>query len=175
MEGLMKLLDVILKAMGRNLQRKRQAFQAFGYTELFDQWRGKRSIHTVPMEMAERILALYQEKYFDCNVRLNYSWLKTGAIRSGLVARRMKRGLYRRTEPATADAGDDVAYRWQPASVVSGRSLLRSDPISGATGGTEKELMDNAVDRPHTRGCGKNSASDSLLDLDVFLIVVSFS
>ena len=57
----MKLQDVILKAMAkkiswieaaeiagmsvRNMQRKRQEY---GYTGLFDQRRGKRSIHRVP-------------------------------------------------------------------------------------------------------------------------------
>ena len=56
----MKLQDVILKAMAkkitwieaaeiagmsaRNMQRKRQAYQDYGYTGLFDQRRGKRSI-----------------------------------------------------------------------------------------------------------------------------------
>jgi len=41
----------------------------FDYTELFDQRRGKRSVHRVPLATAEKALALYQEKYFDLNVR----------------------------------------------------------------------------------------------------------
>jgi hypothetical protein len=70
MERMMKLQDVILKATEnkltwieaaeiagmsvRNMQRKRQAYQQYGYTGLFDQRRGKRSIHRIPMETAER-------------------------------------------------------------------------------------------------------------------------
>ena len=69
MERMMKLQDVILKAMAkkitwieaaeiagmsvRNMQRKRQAYQDYGYDGLFDQRRGKRSYHRVPMEIAE--------------------------------------------------------------------------------------------------------------------------
>src|SRR3954452_53886 len=80
-ERMMKLQDVILKAMAkklswleaaeiagmsvRNMQRKRQAYVEYGYTGLFDQRRGKRSIHRVPMETAERVLALYRDRYFD--------------------------------------------------------------------------------------------------------------
>jgi uncharacterized cupin superfamily protein len=68
MERMMKLQDVILKAMAkkiswieaaeiagmsvRNMQRQREAYQEHGYTGLFDQRRGKRSIHRVPMETA---------------------------------------------------------------------------------------------------------------------------
>lgn len=71
---MMKLQDVILKAMAkkvtwmeaaeiagmsvRNMQRKREAYQQHGYDGLFDQRRGKRSIHRVPMETAEKVLAL---------------------------------------------------------------------------------------------------------------------
>ena len=66
MQRMMKLQDVILKAMAkkrtwieaaeiagmsvRNMQRKRQAYIEHGYTGLFDQRRGKRRIHRVPME-----------------------------------------------------------------------------------------------------------------------------
>lgn len=73
----MKLQDMILKAIAkklswmeaaeiagmsmRNMQRKRPAYQEYGYTGLFDQRRGKRSIHRVPMETAERVLQRRQE------------------------------------------------------------------------------------------------------------------
>jgi hypothetical protein len=90
---MMKLQDVILKAMAkkltwiqaaeiagmsvRNMQRKRQAYQDYGYNGLFDRRRGKNSYHRVPMETAERVLALYQEKY----------------------PRKKKRGTHRRRRP----------------------------------------------------------------------------
>jgi hypothetical protein len=73
MERMMKLQDV-LKAMAKkiswidaaeiagmsvgNMQRKRQAYQEHGYMGLFDQRRGKRSIHRVPLETAEKVLEL---------------------------------------------------------------------------------------------------------------------
>ena len=53
----------------RNMQRMRQRYQEFGYTGLFDQRRGKRSIHRVPMETAERVLTLY--RYYDLIVILD--------------------------------------------------------------------------------------------------------
>ena len=121
----MKLQDVILKAMAkklswmeaaeiagmsvRNMQRKRQLYQKYGYTGLLDQRRGKRSIHRVPMETAERVLGLYQDTYFDLSVRhfheklreeqdirLSYSWVKQALQGAGLVGRRKKRGPHRR-------------------------------------------------------------------------------
>jgi hypothetical protein len=59
----------------------------------------------VPLEQAERVLALYQETYFDLSVRhfheklheehaieLSYTWVKQALPGAGLVARRKKRG-----------------------------------------------------------------------------------
>ena len=142
----MKLQDVILKAMAkkmtwieaaeiagmsvRNMQRKRQAYQEYGYSGLFDQRRGKRSIHRVPMETAEKVLALYQERYFDLNVRhfheklrdehgirLSYSWVKQALQGAGLVAKRNKRGPHRRRRPRRPMPGmllhiDGSKHRW---------------------------------------------------------------
>jgi len=142
----MKLQDVILKAMAksltwieaaeiagmsvRNLQRMRQRYQEHGYNGLFDQRRGKRSYHRVPMETAERVLALYREKYFDFNVRhfheklreqegvrLSYSWVKQALQGAGLVARKKKRGPHRRRRPRRPLPGmllhiDGSKHRW---------------------------------------------------------------
>jgi transposase len=96
----------------RNMQRMRQRYQQGGYTGLFDQRRGKRSIHRIPMETAERVLALYREQYFDFNVRhfheklreveglqLSYSWVKQALQGAGLVTRRQRRGPHRRRRP----------------------------------------------------------------------------
>ena len=142
----MKLQDVILKAMAkkiswieaaeiagmsvRNMQRKRQAYQEYGYTGLFDQRRGKRSIHRVPMETAEKVLALYRDKYPDFNVRhfheklaeqenihLSYSWVKQALQGAGLVAKRRRRGPHRRRRPRRPMPGmllhiDGSKHRW---------------------------------------------------------------
>jgi transposase len=143
---MMKLQDVILKAMAksltwieaaeiagmsvRNMQRMRQRYQEHGYNGLYDQRRGKRSYHRVPMETAERVLALYREKYFDFNVRhfheklreqegiqLSYSWVKQALQGAGLVARRKRRGPHRRRRPRRPLPGmllhiDGSKHRW---------------------------------------------------------------
>jgi transposase len=145
-ERMMKLQDVILKAMAkkitwmeaaeiagmsaRNMQRKRRAYQEHGYTGLFDQRRGKRSVHRVAMETAEKVLALYRDKYPDFNVRhfheklkgseniqLSYSWVKQALQGAGLVAKRRKRGPHRRRRPRRPMPGmllhiDGSKHRW---------------------------------------------------------------
>ena len=142
----MKLQDVILKAMAkkiswiqaaeiagmsvRNIQRKRADYQAYGYTGLFDQRRGKRSIHRVPMAIAEEVLALYQQRYFDLSVRhfheklqaeheivLSYSWVKQALQGAGLVKKRAKRGSHRRRRERKPMTGmmlhiDGSKHRW---------------------------------------------------------------
>ena len=142
----MKLQDVILKAMARslswieaaeiagmsvrNMQRMRQRYQEYGYNGLFDQRRGKRSIHRIPMATAERVLALYRDQYFDLNVRhfheklrevegirLSYSWVKQALQGAGLVARNKKRGPHRRRRPRRPLPGmllhiDGSKHRW---------------------------------------------------------------
>jgi len=142
----MKLQDVILKAMARkltwieaaeiagmsvrNMQRLRARYQEHGYSGLFDQRRGRRSMHRVPMETAEKVLALYQERYFDLSVRhfheklrdeheigLSYSWVKQALQGAGLVARRKRRGPHRRRRPRRPMPGmllhiDGSKHRW---------------------------------------------------------------
>jgi len=142
----MKLQDVILKAMARKLtwieaaeiagmsvrsmQRKRQAYVDHGYNGLFDKRRGKISYHRVPMATAERVLALYRDKYPDFNVRhfqeklkeveniqLSYSWVKQALQGAGLVVRKKKRGPHRRRRPRRPLPGmllhiDGSKHRW---------------------------------------------------------------
>jgi transposase len=125
---MMKLQDVILKAMARKIswmeaaeiagvtdrtmRRIRDRYQEFGYTGLFDQRRGKRSIHRIPMQTAEEVLRLYREVYFDLNMRhfheklsqqhgivLSYTWVQKALQGAGLVAKRHKRGPHRRRRP----------------------------------------------------------------------------
>jgi len=146
MERMMKLQDVILKAMAkkltwieaagiagmsvRNMQRKRQAYIDYGYNGLADHRRGKLSYHRIPMATAEKVLALYQERYFDLNVRhfheklrqehqieISYSWVKQALQGAGLVARRKRRGPHRRRRERRPLAGmllhiDGSRHRW---------------------------------------------------------------
>ncbi len=142
----MKLQDVILKAMAkkiswleaaeiagvcdRTMRRMRDRYQEFGYTGLFDQRRGKRSIHRIPMETAEEVLRLYREVYFDLNMRhfheklrdehqieLSYTWVQQALQGAGLVAKRRKRGPHRRRRPRRPLPGmllhiDGSKHRW---------------------------------------------------------------
>jgi transposase len=146
LERMMKLQDVILKAMAkkitwmeaaeiagvtdRTMRRIKQRYQEFGYNGLFDQRRGKRSVHRVPLETAEKVLALYQEKYFDLNVRhfqeklreeeqieLSYTWLYQALLGAGLVQKRRKRAPHRRRRERRALPGmllhiDGSKHRW---------------------------------------------------------------
>jgi len=142
----MKLQDVILKAMAkkitwieaaeiagvtdRTMRRIRQRYQEFGYNGLFDQRCGKRSVHRVPLETAEKMLALYQEKYFDLNVRhfceklrdehdirLSYSWVYQALVGADLVQKRKKRAPHRRRRARRPLPGmllhiDGSKHRW---------------------------------------------------------------
>ena len=145
-ERMMKLQDVILKAMAkklswieaaeiagmsvRNMQRLRERYKEHGYNGLFDQRRGKRSYHRVAVETAEKVLALYRDKYPDFNVRhfheklqeeegiqLSYSWVKQALQGAGLVVKRRKRGPHRRRRPRRPMPGmllhiDGSKHRW---------------------------------------------------------------
>jgi transposase len=146
LERMMKLQDVILKAIAkkitwmeaaeiagvtdRTMRRIKQRYQDFGYNGLFDQRRGKRSVHRVPLETAEKVLALYQEKYFDLNVRhfqeklreeehieLSYTWIYQALLGAGLVQKRRKRAPHRRRRQRRPLPGmllhiDGSKHRW---------------------------------------------------------------
>ena len=142
----MKLQDVILKAIAkritwmaaaeiagvsdRTMRRIKQRYEEFGYDGLFDQRRGKRSIHRIPLEIAEQVLSLYQEKYFDFSVvhfheklrkehklQVSYSWVKQALQGAGFVKKRSKRGPHRRRRPRRPLPGmllhiDGSKHRW---------------------------------------------------------------
>jgi transposase InsO family protein len=143
---MMKVQDVILKAMAkkitwleaaeiigvcdRTMRRMRKQYEEFGYNGLFDQRRRKRIYLRVPMETAERVLALYRDTYFDLSVRhfheklreehaieISYTWVKQALQGAGLVARRKKRGSHRRRRPRRPMPGmllhiDGSKHRW---------------------------------------------------------------
>jgi transposase len=143
---MMKLQDVILKALAkritwleaaeiigvcdRTMRRMCERYQEFGYDGLFDQRHRKRTTLRVPLETAERVLALYQETYFDLSVRhfheklqeehgisLSYTWVKQALQGAGLVTRRKKRGPHRRRRPRRPLPGmllhiDGSKHRW---------------------------------------------------------------
>src|SRR5215472_1014816 len=97
---------------------------------LFDRRKGKPSPKRVPLEQAEEVLRLYQEKYTDLNVRhfheklgeehgigLSYTWVKLALQGAGLVKRGRKRGVHRKRRPRRPLPGmllhlDGSEHRW---------------------------------------------------------------
>ena len=145
-ERAMKAQEVILRAMAkritwwqaaeilgmtdRSLRRWRWRWQQYGYDGLFDRRRGRPSPRRVPMETAEEVLRLYQEKYADFNVRhfheklreehgirLSYTWVKLAQQGAGLEAKGRKRGEHRKRRKRRPLPGmllhlDGSRHRW---------------------------------------------------------------
>jgi transposase len=145
-ERAMKLQDVMLRAMAkritwyqaaeilgiscRQMQRWKTRFEHEGYEGLFDRRRGIPSPKRVPLPTVETVLRLYQEQYFDFNVRhfheklksehqieLSYTWVKSALQGAGLVKPRRKRGKHRKRRPRRPLPGmllhiDASQHRW---------------------------------------------------------------
>jgi len=145
-ERAMKLQDVMLRAMakritwyqaaeilglsGRQMLRWQTRFKHEGYEGLFDRRRGVPSPKRVPLETVETVLRLYQEQYFDFNVRhfheklaaehgitLSYTWVKAALQGAGLVKARKHRGKHRKRRPRRPLPGmllhiDGSQHRW---------------------------------------------------------------
>jgi transposase len=145
-ERAMKLQDVMLRAMAkritwfqaaeilgiscRQMQRWKTRFKLEGYEGLFDRRRGIPSPKRVPLKTVEEVLRLYQEQYFDFNVRhfheklssehdihLSYTWVKQALQGAGLVKSRRKRGKHRKRRPRRPLPGmllhiDASQHRW---------------------------------------------------------------
>jgi transposase len=128
MERMMKIQEVILKAMSgqlkwweaaeiigvtdRTMRRWRERYQEHGYSGLWDYRKRSPSPKRIPVVVLEQVLQLYREKYFDFNVqhfqekleeehgiRQSYTWVKTALQEAGLVERRKKRGSHRKRRP----------------------------------------------------------------------------
>lgn len=125
MERMMKVQDVLLKAMAkkitwwaaaeilgvtdRTMRRWRERMEADGYAGLADRRKGKPSSQRIPLAVVEEVLRLYKETYYDLNIRhfheklrelhaieLSYTWVQKALQGAGLVAKRHKRGPHRR-------------------------------------------------------------------------------
>jgi transposase len=124
-ERMMKLQDVLLKAMAkkmcwweaaeiigvsdRTMRRWRERLEEHGYDGLTDRRKGKQSQRRVAVKTCEEVLGLYQERYFDLSakhfheklkeehsIELSYTWVKQALQGAGLVERRRRRGPHRR-------------------------------------------------------------------------------
>src|SRR6476659_1899296 len=128
MERMMKVQDVLLKAMAkkitwwaaaeiigvtdRTMRRWRERLEKFGYEGLADRRKGKPSPRGIPVATVEKVLGLYKETYYDLNIRhfheklrdehglhLSYTWVQKALQGAGLVTKRHKRGPHRRRRP----------------------------------------------------------------------------
>ena len=124
-ERMMKLQDVLLKAMAkkiswweaaeiigvtdRTMRRWRERLERDGYSGLVDRRKGKPSDRRVPVAQVEEMLRLYRDTYFDLNMRhfheklrdehgieLSYTFVQKALQGAGLVARGRKRRKHRR-------------------------------------------------------------------------------
>jgi transposase len=146
MERMMKVQDVLLKAMAkkitwwaaaeilgvtdRTMRRWRERIEKDGYAGLADRRKGKPSAKRIPLATVEKMLSLYQETYYDLNMRhfheklrdehdiqLSYTWVQKALQGAGLVAKRHKRGPHRRRRPRRPMPGmllhiDGSKHRW---------------------------------------------------------------
>src|SRR3954469_3793759 len=128
MERMMKVQEVLLRAMAkkitwwqaaeiigvsaRTMRRWRERLEQGGYDGLADRRKGMVSPKRVSLELCEKVLGLYRDRYFDLNIRhfheklgeehgieLSYTWVQKALQGAGLVAKRSKRGTHRRRRP----------------------------------------------------------------------------
>jgi transposase len=124
----MKMQEVILRAMAKRItwwqaaeiigisDRQmgcwRQRYEKLGYDGLWDRRLGRPSPRRVPLELVERVLALYRERYFDFSVLhfhdklreehgivLSYTWVKLALQGAGLIHPCRRRRVHRRRRP----------------------------------------------------------------------------
>jgi transposase len=145
-ERAMKIQEIILRAMAkriswlqgaqiigisaRQMRRMKERYEEYGYDGLYDRRKGKPSPKRVAMAEVEKVLQLYQEKYYDFNVRhfheklveehgikLSYTWVKTALQGAGLVKKGRKRGVHRKRRARRPLPGmllhiDGSKHRW---------------------------------------------------------------
>jgi transposase len=128
MERMMKIQEVILKAMAgklkwweaaeiigvtdRTMRRWRERYQEHGYSGLWDHRKRRPSPKRVPVADLEQVLRLFRETYFDLNVqhfheklkelhglKYSYTWVKTALQEAGLMEKRKKPGSHRKRRP----------------------------------------------------------------------------
>jgi transposase len=146
LERAMKVQEVILRGMARKIswiqaaeilrisprqmRRWLERYEEWGYDGLYDRRRGKPSPRRVPVQTVKEVLRLYQENYYDFNVRhfheklegqhqikLSYTWVKTALQEAGLVKKRRKRGPHRKRRERRPLPGmmlhiDGSKHRW---------------------------------------------------------------
>lgn len=120
----------ILRYTPRHLRRVIQRYRHYGFDGLLDRRRGKPSAKRMPWAMAEQVLSLYREKYFDFSVRhfheklreehgitYSYTCIKRLLQGAGLVEKTRQGGPHRRRRERRPMAGmllhiDASQHRW---------------------------------------------------------------
>src|SRR5512143_4033959 len=141
MERMMRLQDVLLKAMAkkitwwtaaeiigvtdRTMRRWRERLEKDGYDGLADRRKGRPSPKRVPLATVEEVLRLYREVYHDLNIRhfreklreehgirLSYTWVQQALQGAGLVARGRRRGAAASATSALGRGGCHRSCGW---------------------------------------------------------------
>jgi len=120
----------ILRYSPRHVRRIMQRYRHSGFDGLLDRRRGRPSPKRMPWTVAEQILCLYREKYFDFSVRhfheklreehglfYSYTCIKRLLQSAGLVVRARQRGPHRRRRERRPMSGmllhvDGSTHRW---------------------------------------------------------------
>jgi transposase len=108
----------VLNRSPRHVRRLIQRYRRHGFAALLDGRTGRPSAKRVPWAVAEQVLGLYREKYFDFSVRhfheklreehsvgYSYTCIKQLLQGAGLVLRARKRGPHRRRRERRPMAG----------------------------------------------------------------------
>lgn len=130
----MKVQEVIMKAIAgklkwveaaeilgvtdRTMRRWRDRLEAQGYDGLYDYRRNQPSPKRLPVATLEKVLKLYQDKYFDLNIRhfhekltevekveVSYTWVRLALQAAGLAEKGRKRNTHRKRRPRRALPG----------------------------------------------------------------------
>src|SRR5713226_790473 len=133
MERMMKVQDVLLKAMAREItwwaaaeilgvtdrtmRRWREKLEKDGYAGLADRRKGKPSAQRIPLATIEKVLRLYKETYYDLDIRhfheklqdqhgmeLSYTWVQKALQGAGLVVQAAQAGAAPAEAAATTAA-----------------------------------------------------------------------
>jgi transposase len=120
----------VLNRSPRHVRRLIQRYRHHGFAALLDGRTGRPSVKRMPWAVAEQVLGLYREKYFDFSVRhfheklreehnisYSYTCIKQLLQGAGLVLRARKRGPHRRRRERRPMAGmllhiDGSHHQW---------------------------------------------------------------
>ena len=114
MAGKLKWFEAaeILGVTARTMRRWRERMEEHGYDGLYDYRKRRPSPKRMPVATLEKVLQLYQEKYFDFNIRhfheklieqegveISYTWVRLALQAAGLVKQQKRRGKHRKRRP----------------------------------------------------------------------------